>query len=88
MPEETKDPMGILINKPGELARVPYLVTAQFQFRMDAQSPKRAEMLVLNAISISATVGSSLITQGISAHPLTEEMLAEFARQMEMEKGG
>lgn len=61
--------------KPGQLTQVPYLVTVQFQFKIDARTKEGAELSIMKGISFVSLLSPQLVSMGYDAQPLTEEML-------------
>ena len=65
-------------NQPGKLSNLPFLVTVQFQFKIDAQTQQGAELAVMKGISLLALIAPAQISYGCHAEPLTAEMLREM----------
>ena len=61
--------------QPNQLVQVPYLVTVQFQFKIDAHSKQRAELSIMKGLSIPVLLAPQMISYGVDSQPLTEELL-------------
>ena len=84
MSDTPNDPMGILL--PKQAITLPYLVTMQMQFKVEAKSAQQAEFAVMRGISMNAIIVGGLLTQGCVAEHMTQQVMDQIA-QLAKEQG-
>ena len=70
-------------NQPGKLVQVPWLVTVQFQFKIDAHNKQGAELAVMKGITIPVLLAPQMLSYGVDARQLTTELLKSMGIDLE-----
>jgi cystathionine beta-lyase family protein involved in aluminum resistance len=64
--------------QPSKLIQMPWLVTVQFQFKIDGHTKQGVELAIMKGINVGALLAPSMLSYGVDGVQLTEQMLKEM----------